>query len=96
MKSPSESVHRLIQASARCHVRRLKGFHLHLLPYVDVVSVLTVVNLVVSPRYLWVLWVACGWGLGLLVHALFALTRLPLLDQRWEDRQVRKYLARQT
>ncbi len=94
MKSPFESGHRFTQASARCHVRRLKDFYLHLLPYVSVVSVLAVVNLVVSPHYLWVLWVACGWGFGLLVPALVALTRLPLLDQRWEDRQVRKYLSR--
>lgn len=83
-------------ASARRHVSRLKGFYRHLLPYLAVMSLLGVINLVVSPHHLWVLWVAGGWGLGLLVHALSALVWAPKFDRQWERRQIQMYLARRT
>ena len=44
------------------YVRRLRHFYLHLFQYVIVILALTAVNLITWPRYLWVLWVAGGWG----------------------------------
>lgn len=75
-------------------VHRVKGFLIHLLPYVLVVSGLTVVNLLVSPHYLWVLWVAGGWGIGLAIHGLISFGRLPFSGPAWERKQLDKYLAR--
>ena len=41
----------------------------HVTTYLLVVGGLLALNLVTSPGYLWVGWVAFGWGLGLASHA---------------------------
>jgi uncharacterized membrane protein len=94
--SSERSAERSAEQLALNKVHRVKGFLIHLLPYVLVVSGLTVVNLLVSPRYLWVLWVACGWGVGLLIHGLVSFGRLPFSTPAWERKQLDKYLARRT
>jgi len=53
------------EALALVHVRKVKAFYLHLAQYAFVIASLTIVNLVVSPHYFWVLWIAAGWGFGL-------------------------------
>lgn len=75
-------------------MRKLCGFYLLLFQYVVVVLALVAVNLIVSPRYPWVLWVAGGWGLGLLLQALRLFRPSWALDPQWEKRQVEKRLGR--
>lgn len=48
------------------------GFGIHAGVYVAVVGGLAWLNLVRRPEKLWVLWVAGGWGLGVLLHAVLA------------------------
>ena len=58
--------------------------------YIAVLCVLTVVNLLTSPRYLWVGWVALGWGTGVGFHGLRVFDKIPFLNGEWERRQVEK------
>jgi transcriptional regulator with XRE-family HTH domain len=82
------------EALAMAHVRKVKAFYIHLAQYAFIIAALTIANLVVSPRYYWVLWVAAGWGLGLLFHGLRVFDKLPFLGAEWERRQVEKQLGR--
>jgi transcriptional regulator with XRE-family HTH domain len=82
------------EALALTHVRKLKGFYIHLAQYVVVIAFLTVVNLFVSPHFFWVLFVALGWGVGVLFHGLLVFNKVPFLSGEWERRQVEKYLGR--
>jgi transcriptional regulator with XRE-family HTH domain len=82
------------EALALAHVRKLKGFYIHLAQYAIVVAFLTIVNLVTSPHYIWVLWIAAGWGVGVLFHGLRVFDKVPFLSAEWERRQVEKYLGR--
>jgi transcriptional regulator with XRE-family HTH domain len=79
---------------ALTRVRRIKGFYMHLAQYVIVVGVLTIVNIIIDRHYLWCLWIAFGWGTGLLIHGLKAFDKFPFLSGQWERRQVEKYLGR--
>src|SRR5471030_2790575 len=54
------------EALALAHVRKLKGFYIHLGQYGIVIGLLTIVNLLTSHHYFWVVWVALGWGIGVL------------------------------
>ena len=54
--------------------------------YIAVLCVLTVVNLLTSPRYLWVSWVALGWGTGVGFHGLCVFDKIPFLNGEWERR----------
>lgn len=60
-----------------------------------VISGLAVLNLLTRPQFPWVRFVAFGWGVGLLAHALRAFDRMPFLGPQWERRQVEKRLGRQ-
>ena len=87
------------EESALLHVRKLKRFYLHLIKYVIVISLLTVLNLVQIyvlqlPKVLWVQWVAFGWGIGLMSHAVSVFKIIPFFGAEWEKRQVEKRLGR--
>lgn len=75
------------------HVRQLKGLYLHAMQYLLVVTALAVFNLWKQPHYWWFLWVAFGWGSGLLVHASRVLNWGPF-GPAWEKAQVEKRLGR--
>lgn len=76
------------------HVRKLKRFYTHLIQYIVVIAGLSIVNLVQTPRHLWVIWPAFGWGIGLLLHASSVFDILPFFGAEWEKKQVEKRLGR--
>ena len=53
-------------AVRRAHAKL--GFRTHLTVYVIVNLGLVALNLATSPHYLWFLWAASGWGIGLVAH----------------------------
>jgi len=79
---------------AFAQVRKLKGFYLHLAQYLIVVSFLLAINLWTRPQHLWVLWVAFGWGIGVLFHGLRVFERYSPFGAEWEKKQVEKRLGR--
>lgn len=81
------------EALALAHVRKLKGFYFHLMIYVILIGFLAIVNVMTSHHYLWFLWAASGWGVGLLIHGIRVFDKLPFLNGEWERRQVEKQLG---
>lgn len=82
------------EALALAHVRKIKAFYVHLAQYVVIVGGLAIVNLVTLPGYLWVGWVAMGWGIGVVAHGLRVFDKVPFLNGQWEKREVEKFLGR--
>ncbi len=82
------------EALAFVQVRKLKNFYFHLAQYVLVVTVLAAINLWTRPQHLWVGWVAFGWGMGVLLHAIRVFERFNPLGAEWEKKQVEKRLGR--
>jgi hypothetical protein len=73
-------IERQIRAKASRKVFVRLGFMWHLAMYFIIIVGLTVINLTHSPNYLWVLWVAGGWGLGVLIHAFATFTMGGITD----------------
>lgn len=82
------------EALALAHVRKLKGFYFHLVLYGLIISFLAIVNLITFPRYLWFIWPALGWGIGIAFHGMRVFDKFPFLNGEWERRQVEKQLGR--
>ncbi|MDE0278720.1 MAG: 2TM domain-containing protein [Defluviicoccus sp.] len=74
-------------------VRNIRSFYIHALLYGVVIAGLAAVNLFAYPGYLWFLWAALGWGVGLIAHGLSAFKIVDLFGHEWEKRQVAKRLA---
>ncbi|WP_310646184.1 helix-turn-helix domain-containing protein [Limnohabitans sp.] len=82
------------EALVFAQVRKLKGFYLHLAQYVFTLGLLLAINLWTHPQYLWVLWVALGWGIGVLFHGLRVFERFNPFGAEWEKKEVEKRLGR--
>ena len=93
MDSPRSDI-RPDEALALAHVRKVKAFYIHLSQYVIVIPILAAINLLGYPQYLWFIWPALGWGLGVALHAAQVFAAPPLFNGAWEKRQVEKYLGR--
>ncbi len=78
----------------RRQVRRERDFYTHLVSYGVVIGFLALINLIISPGYLWFLWAAGGWGIGLVFHALDVFDKYPFLGKDWERREVERRLQR--
>ncbi len=82
------------EALAMAQVRGIKNFYIHVAQYIVVISILTIINVLATPRVIWVVFPALGWGAGLLLHGLRVFDRIPFLNGDWERRQVEKRLGR--
>jgi len=83
------------EEAAIAHVQDIKAFYKHLVKYLVAMPVMTAVNLIFHPDYLWVLGVGIGWGMGVLIHGLnvFEVVNL-FFPADWEKRQIEKRLGR--
>ena len=73
-------------------VRKIKKFYLHLTTYILVIGLLCIINFINDPSYLWVVWPALGWGLGIIYRGLKAFKVISLFDANWEKKQIEKRL----
>ncbi len=76
------------------HVRKLRGFYIHLMQYALVIPILWGINLFTNTHYIWAIWPTLGWGIGILAHAFGVFRPTALLGPQWERREVEKRLGR--
>ncbi len=87
---------------AKNRVKELKGFYTHLMVYIMINTMLTVVKLIGTYYYgetfmgpLWhfstfATWLF--WGIGLGFHAIKVFRMNPFFNKDWEERQIQKYM----
>ena len=76
---------------ARERIARIKGFYIHALVFVLVVSGLAALNVALGKPY-WVLWVMLGWGGGTALHAALVFGgRIGFLSN-WEQRKMKEFM----
>lgn len=75
-------------------VRAIKSFYSHLITYLSVIGLLFIINLVTDSSYIWAIWPAMGWGIGIINHGLSAFEVFDLFGANWEKRQIEKRLGK--
>jgi hypothetical protein len=80
---------------ARRRVAQLRGFYSNLFSYVVIIAFLAVLNLLTDPGYLWFLWAAAGWGIGLALHAYSTFASHGILGREWEERKIQEIMERE-
>jgi 2TM domain len=76
---------------ARERMAEIKGFYIHALVFVLVVSGLAAVNFALGKPY-WVLWVLLGWGAGVALHAALVFGRETSFLSNWEARKMKQLM----
>jgi transcriptional regulator with XRE-family HTH domain len=94
MDAPRTDGVRPDEALALAHVRKVKGFYAHLVQFIVIMVMLTILNAYTSPQYWWVAWVALFWGFGVVTHGLQVFDRFNPLNGAWERREVERRLGR--
>lgn len=77
---------------AKKQVEEIKGFYGNLISYILVNGFLMFINLKYSPEYLWFLWSALGWGVGLLFHGMKVFNYSPFLGKDWEEKKLKEFM----
>ena len=73
----------------------IKGFYGNLISYLIVIGGLAVLNLATYPKYLWFLYPAIGWGIGVIIHAMAVYNLVPFLGKDWEERKIREIIEKE-
>ena len=79
-----------VEQRARRRLRAERGFYVHLVIYVIVISGLFVINALTGHGRWWFVWPAIGWGIGLTIHALSTFGMISMLGRDWEERRLRE------
>lgn len=81
---------------AKERVRELKKFYSNLTSYVVVITFLAVINYYTNGwSYMWFLWAAFGWGIGVVFHALGTFNVLPFCGRGWEERKIQELMQQE-
>ncbi len=81
---------------ARTRVHQLRGLYIHAGVFVVVNLSLLLLNVITNPQTLWFYWVAIGWGIGLIAHAVVVLWFGGALGREWEERTIRRIMERES
>jgi len=78
---------------AREKVEQVKKFYTSLIFYVVFIGFLAALNYYTNQwRYMWFLWAAFGWGIGLFFQAMKAFRMNPFLGKDWEERKLKEFM----
>jgi hypothetical protein len=78
-----------IRKMARGRVAAKKGFFIHLITYIIVNALLVSIWAISGGGYMWFLWAAAGWGVGIIFHC-FGVFVFSGEGSEWEQNEIRK------
>ncbi len=91
MDHNTDKQNRYLRAKKR--VEKIKKFYTSLVSYVIFISILAAINYYTNEwRYMWFLWAAFGWGIGLMFQAAEAYQWNPFMGKNWEERKLKEFM----
>ncbi len=75
-------------------VQQVRQFYMRLCIYVGVMAWLLLVNMIVTPHILWVVFPALGWGLGILFNWMSVFTPIALFGDAWMEKEIQKRMKK--
>lgn len=78
---------------AKDQVAEIKKFYTGIFFYVVVIGFLAGLNYYNNEwRYMWFLWPAFGWGIGMVFQAAKAFRWMPFMNKNWEERKIKELM----
>lgn len=80
---------------AKERVAEMKKFYMSLFFYIIFISFLAGLNYYINQwSYMWFLWAAFGWGIGLVFQAIKSFNWVPFLNKNWEERKIKELMEK--
>ncbi len=78
---------------AKERLAEVKKFYTSLISYIVFIVFLGALNYYTNEwRYMWFLWAAFGWGIGITVQAIKVFGMSPFFGRNWEERKIREFM----
>ena len=72
------------------YVQNLKGFHMNWISFIIIMPLLYVLNMKLSPEFLWVSIVGLCWAFAIALNALVIFSLFSLFGGKWEQREFQR------
>jgi sensor histidine kinase YesM len=79
---------------AKKHVKAAREFYGNLTSYLIVIPVLGLFNYLTYGGFIWVVFPAIGWGIGVFFHGLSVFNYNLLLSKNWEERKIKELMQK--
>lgn len=81
---------------AKERVAEMKKFYTSLVFYIVFMVFLGWLNYYTNQwRYMWFLWAAFGWGIGLVFQAAKAFNWAPFMNKNWEEKKIKEFMDKE-
>lgn len=81
---------------AKERVAEMKKFYTSLFFYVIFIGFLAWLNYYTNEwNYMWFLWAAFGWGIGIVFQAAKAFNWAPFMNKDWEERKIKELMDKE-
>ena len=81
---------------AKERVAEMKKFYTSLVFYIVFMFFLGWLNYYTNQwRYMWFLWAAFGWGIGIVFQAAKAFNWTPFMNKNWEERKIKELMDKE-
>ena len=81
------------EKDAIAYVKNLRAFHMNWMTFIVIMPLLFVLNLVLSPGFLWAAIVGFCWGFGIALNALVVFRLFSLFSGEWEQNEFQRRLG---
>ena len=65
-------------------------FRIHLITFIAVITLLAIINLTLTPGYIWFKWPLLGWGLAIIIQAFSVYSSGKSFKERMIEKEMRK------
>lgn len=84
------------EQDAIAYVQNLRAFHMNWIAFLVIIPALYVLNIKISPEFLWVVIVAIAWFAAIVLHALVIFGLFSVFGGAWEQREFQKRMDRRS
>ena len=82
--------------SAKERVEEIKAFYINLTAYSVVTISLAIFNFITNPNFLWFIFGATGWGIGIIIHWSITFSNVLPLGKSWKEKRINKLMQQST
>lgn len=81
---------------AKKRIREEKKFYSSLMSYVFFIAFLAFINYYTNGwGYMWFLWAAFGWGIGIVTKAIKVFRLNPFFGKNWEEKKIQELMKKE-